>query len=229
MNKSASFDELCGLGFAKVTLPAQFGKTGFNPSIVESMPVLGAQSDSELVFYHNAAIPGYNHCIMLVPAERIVIVVFTNSISQGDIADWVAQTLQGVFRRLRNGGPDIATFAETLKKERILNTPKPSHKDLIGIYLHPTKALSLEIFEDIDRLSFTKDGKSSQTRHLSHYHNDTYSFLPATAEERLQRALFHYLTHARLIHFKRNDQGDFAGLIWNLDDQAPRGEIFTKF
>ncbi|QKX60644.1 uncharacterized protein TRUGW13939_07790 [Talaromyces rugulosus] len=31
INKSASFDEMYGLGFAKVTLPAQFGKTGFNP------------------------------------------------------------------------------------------------------------------------------------------------------------------------------------------------------
>ena len=33
--KSSSFDELYGLGFTKVILPAQFGKTGFNPVLLE--------------------------------------------------------------------------------------------------------------------------------------------------------------------------------------------------
>jgi hypothetical protein len=33
------------------------------------MPVIGFKSNSSLVFYHNGALPGYNHCFMLLPSE----------------------------------------------------------------------------------------------------------------------------------------------------------------
>jgi hypothetical protein len=118
VNKSASFDEWYGLGFAKVTLPPQFGKTGFNPGLVKAMPVIGFKSNSNLVFYHNGALHGYNHCIMLLSREQIAIVVLTNSISQGDIADWVAQTLLQAILNLETTIDLLPVAQETAKNWR---------------------------------------------------------------------------------------------------------------
>ncbi|GAB1217057.1 hypothetical protein ATERTT37_006279 [Aspergillus terreus] len=93
INKSIGSDELYAMGFAKVTTPTQFGKIGFNPSLVEEMPVLGDNFKPTQAFYHSGGGPGYNHCFVLVPEHQTVIIVLTNSISHGDIADWAAQTL----------------------------------------------------------------------------------------------------------------------------------------
>lgn len=93
INKSIGSDELYAMGFAKVTTPTQFGKIGFNPSLVEEMPVLGDNFNPTQAFYHSGGGPGYNHCFVLVPEHQTVIIVLTNSISHGDIADWAAQTL----------------------------------------------------------------------------------------------------------------------------------------
>ncbi|KAJ5087977.1 beta-lactamase domain-containing protein [Penicillium angulare] len=241
INRSASFDELYGLGFAKVTLPAQFGKTEFNPGLVKAMPVIGSKSNSNLVFYHNGALPGYNHCIILLPREQIAIVVLTNSISQGDIADWVAQTLLQAVLNLETR-IDILPIAEetankwrtgyqnifeTLKREQIPNTPQPSAEKLIGTYVHSTKAFFFNVYEEGGIIKFSINDKASQTHALNHYHNDTFSFFPS-AEERMKRGLFHYGTHAWLLNFKRNDQGDIEKLTWVIDDSLPEGEVLTK-
>ncbi|KAJ5344191.1 beta-lactamase domain-containing protein [Penicillium brevicompactum] len=241
INKSASFDELYGLGFAKVTLPAQFGKIRFNPGLVNAMPVIGSKSDHQLVFYHNGAIPSYNHCIMLLPSEQIAIVVLTNSISQGDIADWVAQTLLQVVLRLETKTDIVSlaqqtakkwrsgyhNFVETLEKEKIPNTIPPPNEDLTGTYVHSPSAFLFKVFMDDGLLKFNINGKKSQTHMLTHYHNDTISFLPS-AEERMKRGLFHYGTHAWLLHFKRNDQGAIKELSWVIDDNIKEGEVFTR-
>ena len=55
INSTSRSDELCAMGFAKVTTPAQFGKIGFNPGLVDVMPVIGASSPPEQVFYHSGA------------------------------------------------------------------------------------------------------------------------------------------------------------------------------
>ncbi|EHK16463.1 uncharacterized protein TRIVIDRAFT_40363 [Trichoderma virens Gv29-8] len=111
INSIAVSDEVYALGFAKVITPAQFGKISFNPSLLEAMPVIGAGSKPEQVFYHSGAGAGYNHCFMLVPGSQSVIVVLTNSVSQGDTADWVAQSLLQVI--LNEKHPlDLKPFAE---------------------------------------------------------------------------------------------------------------------
>lgn len=69
-NRSSGFDELYALGLAKVTTPTQFGKMGFNPSLVDQMPLIGADGPPTSIFYHNGAMPGYNHCLMISPASR---------------------------------------------------------------------------------------------------------------------------------------------------------------
>lgn len=92
-NRSSGFDELYALGLAKVTTPAQLGKMGFNPSLVDPMPLIGADGPPTSIFCHNGAMPGYNHCLVMVPGQQAAIIVLTNSISRGDRADWIAQTI----------------------------------------------------------------------------------------------------------------------------------------
>jgi CubicO group peptidase (beta-lactamase class C family) len=241
MNKSAISDEHYTLGFVKVTTPTQFGKIGFNPGLIDGMPTLGTDSEPQRVFYHHGAIPGYSHCFMLIPGHQAVIVVLTNSISQGDIADWVAQTLlQAVLDvksplNLTSHAEQAAskwktmynTIDATLKKERTPNTPEAPHKDFIGSYRHKTGALSIEVFGRKGTLKFSINGKPSQTHTLRHYHYDSFVFLPS-AEERSARGLFLYSTPAWLLNFERNVEGKVGRIIWNIDSLASKGEIFTK-
>lgn len=241
INRSSAFDELYTLGFGKVTLPAQLGKMGFNPMLVDSMPVIQPHRESELVFYHNGALPGYNNCLMLLPSHQLVIVVLTNSISHGDTADWVAQAL---LQAVLNVKPQInfvplaekaaeswkglyQTMADTLEKERTPNTPEPQHHDFIGTFWHPSKAQFLEVSNEGGFLTFSVNGIPSQKHVLSHYHYDSFSFLPS-AEERLRRGLIVYTAPAWVLHFERNSEGEVDRVIWNLDSEAPHTEVFMK-
>ncbi|KAI0113680.1 beta-lactamase/transpeptidase-like protein [Nemania sp. FL0031] len=242
MERSAALDELYSMGFAKVVTPTQFGKIGFNPGLVDAMPIIGAGS-SHQVFYHNGAIPGYNNCFMIIPSLDVVIVVLTNSISQGDTADWAAQTLLQAVLDTKSS-LDLVLLAELaaekwrtayegisniLNAERTPRTDEPYHRDLVGIYSHTTGAIYLEVYEDKENaLIFNINGKDSQAHVLSHYHYHTFVFLPS-ADERIRRGLFHYGPHAWLLSFKKDAQGKVDRVIWRLDDQAKtEGEVFTR-
>lgn len=242
MNRSYGFDELYTLGFAKVTTPAQFGKIGFNPSLLkQGMPVLGTNSEPRLVFYHNGAINGYTSCFMLIPELDAVIVVLSNSISQGDTADWASQTILQVVldipspmdflphaeQAANTWRSTYRTISDTLEQERTPGTEKPPYGELEGTYWHETKALYLQVFQDGGYLKFNINGKPSQEHELSHYHYNSFIFLP-TADDRTRRGLFDYNTNAWLLHFEKDSEDSFQRLVWNIDDQTPSGEVFIK-
>ncbi|KAI1119869.1 beta-lactamase/transpeptidase-like protein [Nemania abortiva] len=242
IGRSTTVDELYSMGFAKVVIPAQFGKTGFNPSLVDAMPTVG-DSHNYQVFYHNGAVPGYNNCFMIIPGLDAVIVVLTNSISQGDTADWAAQTLLQAVLDIKFP-VDIVSYAEassekwrttytrisnTLDAERIPGTDEPSRRDLVGTYSHSTGALYLEVYEDENKIfMFRINGKQSQAHVLLHYHYHTFVFLPS-ADERIRRGLFHYGPHAWLLSFEKNKKGEVDRVVWSLDEQAiTEGEVFFR-
>ncbi|KAK9788662.1 putative Beta-lactamase-related domain-containing protein [Seiridium cardinale] len=242
LNKTSGFDELYGLGFAKVTTPAQFGKMGFNPGFLDDgMPVIGANSRPRRVFYHNGAITGYNNCLMLVPELEAVIVVLTNSISQGDVADWASQAILQVVLEL-DSPIDLepmaekaaekwkrthGEIAESLEKEKIPNTREPSHHELVGRYWHTTRALAIDVFEDNGDLKFNINGQQSQMHTLTHYNHDSFSLLPS-ADDRVRRGLFHYETEAYLLHFQKDSMGQFDRLLWKIGGGSLGGEVFRK-
>lgn len=119
-------------------------------------------------------------------------------------------------------------ISDALEKGRIPETNEPQHADLLGRYEHETGALYLEVSEEEGgNLMFSINGKESQTHNLTHYHHDSFTFLP-TAADRIRRGLFHYSVPAWLLHFERNDVGDMDRVVWNVEEQAPHGEIFTK-
>ncbi|TAQ88149.1 hypothetical protein B7494_g3544 [Chlorociboria aeruginascens] len=241
INKTPSSDELYSLGFAKVLTPSQFGKIGFNPGLVDNMPTLGSKSMPEHVFYHSGGGTGYNHCFMLVPGRQTSLIVLTNSIAQGDIADWAAQTLLQAVLGI-DAPLDLRPFAEqaaatwrsvhsiiveTLERGRTPNTSKPPNDELIGTFWHETRALRIEVFETDGSLRFNFAGRKDQEHVLSHYHFDTFIFLPS-ADERVSRGLFHYIPSAWLLHFKRNSTGRVTHLVWDIDELASEGEIFIR-
>ncbi|CAG8234711.1 unnamed protein product [Penicillium salamii] len=214
---------------------------GFNPMLVDSTPVIQPYREPDLVFYHNGALPGYNNCFMLLPSHQTVIVVLTNSISHGDSADWVAQALLQI---VLNGEPQIdfvplaekaaeawkfsyQTMAETLEKERTPNTPEPQRHDFIGTFWHPSKAQFLEVSTEDGLLTFSINGKPSQKHVLTHYHYDSFCFLPS-AEERLRRGLIVYAAPAWILHFERTSEGKVDRFIWNLDSEVPHSKVFVK-
>ncbi|KAL7820999.1 beta-lactamase/transpeptidase-like protein [Trichoderma gracile] len=244
MNSSAATDELYALGFAKVVTPAQFGKIGFNAILMDAMPVIGANARPQQVFYHSGAGAGYSHCFMLVPGSQSAIVVLTNSVSQGDTADWIAQSLlQAVLDEKQP--VDLTPYAEraaakwratrqeiveVLEKGRKPDTPEPRHDSLEGRYWHKSRALYLQVYsgEDDGTLRFNINGKPEQEHVLSHYSDDTFVFLPS-ADQRLRSGLFHYGPAAWLLHFGNKDSsGRFTEIQWNIDSQAPIPETFLR-
>lgn len=241
INKRASSDELYALGFAKVMTPVQFGKIGFNPGLVDSMPSLGSRTRPELVFYHSGGGTGYSHCFMLLPERQTSIIVLTNSIAQGDIADWSAQTLlqaiQGVevpldLRPLAEQAAAKwrsvhAAMVQTLERDRVPGTEAPPNEELVGTFWHKTQALRIEVFETYGCLKFNLAGRKDQEHVLSHYHHDTFIFLPSS-DERISRGLFHYVASAWLLHFKRDFAGRITHLMWDIDDLASVGEKFVR-
>ncbi|KAL7952032.1 beta-lactamase/transpeptidase-like protein [Trichoderma barbatum] len=241
INSTAASDEVYTLGFAKVITPAQFGKIGFNSMLLDAMPVIGTSSNPEQVFYHSGAGAGYNHCFMLVPGSQTVIVVLTNSVSQGDTADWVAQSLLQAV--LNEKHPlDLKPFAEqaaskwrgihrditeALEEGRMPDSAEPIHEALLGKYWHKSRAFYLEIQSEDGTLKFNINGKPEQEHVLSHYSNETFIFLPS-ADERLRSGLFHYGPQAWLLHFKKYFSGRFTEIQWNIDSQSPLPEKFVR-
>ena len=241
LERKSGFDELYTLGLAKVTTPATFGKMGFNVTLLDKMPLIGEESQSELVFYHNGALPGYNHCFMMVPRTKTAIVVLTNSLSRGDTADWIAQVLlQAVMGftpsiKMTESARQAAnvwkgkydTMKKNLDEKRVSDTPEPAHKDLFGTYHHSTGALKLEVFEIDQTLKFRINGLDSQLHTLLHYNYDTFSFMPS-AEERNKRGMIQYAMDSWLIQFQRDAGGTIVSLKWNLDKDVPDGDLFEK-
>ncbi|KAL7909796.1 beta-lactamase/transpeptidase-like protein [Trichoderma velutinum] len=241
MSSTTASDELYAMGFVKIMTPAQVGKLGVNPSLVDAMPVIGASSKPQQVFYHSGAVTGYNHCFMLVPESQSVIVVLTNSIAQGDTPGWVAQALlQAVLNEKHPLG--LTQYAEqaaakwrtthqgiveTLEKDHKPHSPEPIHESLQGKYWHKTRALYLEIFQEDGALKFNINGKPEQEHALSHYSDDTFIFLPS-ADQRIRSGLFLYGPPAWLLHFKKDLSGRFTEIQWNMDSQSPLPEEFIR-
>lgn len=178
---------------------------------------------------------------MLIAELDAVIIVLTNSISQGDVATWTAQTL---LQAIIDSQPPIdvrpfvrqaavtcralhKTISDSLENSRTPCTKEPNHGDLIGKYWHATRALFLEVFQDKNTLRFNINGKRTPEHLLSHYNYDTFVFLPSS-DERIRRGLLHYGVKTWLLHFERNSDGHFNSLVWNMDAQAPQGAAFTK-
>lgn len=243
-NRSSGFDELYALGLAKVTTPTQFGKMGFNPSLVDQMPLIGADGPPTSIFYHNGAMPGYNHCLMMIPGQQAAIIVLTNSISRGDTADWIAQAILQALLGSGSGSQPVdlvpiaegaaekwktryAAMVDTLERERTPGTKAPPPSDVVGSYRHKTGALWLDVSEDAGVLKFQVNGRESQTHTLQHYHYDTFCFLPS-ADERIRRAMFHYTAPGFLLHFEREGEGGVVSVKWKLGNQVTDGEVFAR-
>ncbi|KAM6487871.1 beta-lactamase/transpeptidase-like protein [Trichoderma sp. SZMC 28011] len=241
MNSTATPDELYTMGFVKVMTPAQIGTLGLNPSLVDAMPLIGTNSKPQQVFYHSGALTGYNHCFILVPESQSVIVVLTNSISQGETPCWVAQSLlQAVlnekhpldmtkyaeqaaakWRTIHQG------IAEALEKGRKPNSPEPIHELLLGKYWHKTRAIYLDVFQENGILKFNINGKPEQEHVLSHYRDDTFVFLPS-ADQRIRNGLFLYGPPSWLLHFKKDSSGNFTEIQWDMGNNTPFPEKFIK-
>lgn len=150
------------MSFARVITPAQFGKMGFSPSLIDAVPMIDTGSKPEQVFYHSGAGAAHNHCFMLIPGSQSVIVVLTNSVSQRGTADWVAQSLLQVI--LNEKHPlDLKPFSkraaakwivahqgimEALEKGRKPDSAEPMHESLQDRYWHTTRAFYLEILQE---------------------------------------------------------------------------------
>ena len=178
---------------------------------------------------------------MLVSGSQSVILVLTNSVSQGVTADWIGQLLlQAVLNEKHP--VDLELFAEraaaswrgthqrledALEKGRKPNSEEPPCQALEGRYWHKTREFYLEVLQEGGGLKFSLNGKPEQVHRLSHYADDTFVFLPPT-EACLRSGLFHYAAPAWLLHSKRDGDGKFTEIHWDMDTQSPFREKFLR-
>ena len=242
MLSTSGFDQLYAMGWAKVTTPSSFGNIGFNPGLVSKMPVLGSTSAPRLVYYHNGAIPGFNNAIFMIPELRLNIVVLTNSIGQGDIADWIGQLLLQTALDTQNqidflslakeaAGAWRGSYVEmesVLASERINGTKESEIQQFVGTYWHTSGAVKITVkIGESHSLKFILNDSPDQVFDMVHYNYEVYSFFPSR-EDRIRRGLIVYDTATWLIHFHRNANGEVNGLRWYLDPDEPDGDDFLK-
>ncbi|KAL6690305.1 beta-lactamase/transpeptidase-like protein [Trichoderma pleuroticola] len=223
MNSTATPDELYTMGFVKVMTPAQIGTLGPNPSLVDSMPMIGTSLKPQQVFYHTGALPGYNHCFLLVPESQSVIAVLSNSISQGETPCWIAQSLlQAVLNEkhplnMTHYAEQAAAkwrtihqgIADALEKGRKPDSPEPIDELLLGKYWHKTRAVYLDVFHEDGALKFNINGKPEQ-------------------EHRIRNGLFLYGPPSWLLHFKKDLSGSFTEIVWDMGSHTPFPEKFIR-
>ena len=81
-----------GYGWAWAQLLTTIGDMGTNPRLVAEMPSL-AIGTSSLIWWHQGSLVGFTSLIAILPEEKAVIVVLTNSTALNDSADWIGQML----------------------------------------------------------------------------------------------------------------------------------------
>ena len=138
------------------------------------------------------------------------------------------QTCSPLRRRLLlHGQQHIKPMWEILEQERTPGTEEPPHDEWVGFYWHTTNALSLQVCKANGSLNLSIHRQRSQEHTLSHYHYDSFIFLP-TADDGIRRGLFHFNTKGWLIHFERDSDPRYNRLVGSTEAQAPRGEVFIK-
>lgn len=99
----------------------------------------------------------------------------------------------------------VAAYEES----QTLNTPSPKIEALKGDYWNDDMRLLVEVYQnsDVDSgLQMRLNRKDSQQHNLTHYHHNTFGFLPKSRDEKELRCLVDYFIYEQfLISFIRDD------------------------
>ncbi|CZR42793.1 uncharacterized protein FPRO_10096 [Fusarium proliferatum ET1] len=180
-------------GWGRVQLPGRFGQIGLNPALLpQGMPTIG-RGTSSLVLFHQGSLPGLLTFVGLLPETETVIVVLTNSLALNDAADWIGQLIieeiVNVPSELRTDFIGLAEAAVTenlkwyprvldeLEKGRKAGTSPRPLTEYVGTYWDDLHMFKVEVKLIGDKLYWLMQGLETERFELSHYHDDTFTWL----------------------------------------------------
>lgn len=199
--------------------------------------ILGTESPKTEVILHTGLVSGSTSALFTFPETQSAIVVFTNGVTHGDAADWVAQILT---QALLNSKPRIDLLPlvkiesekrdeemyhkmiEEHKKHRDVDGKQGRKEDYVGEYSGRTLTLciTLEDGEDEQKhLTMRFKARTPIPRRLEFYAKDAYSLVPKTRDEWLANSLecWGHGTSG-VFRFNRNEEGIVVSLVWKFMD-----------
>ncbi|KAM0491755.1 hypothetical protein ACHAP8_010385 [Fusarium lateritium] len=227
-----------GLGFVRATIPStELGMLSLNGPQREH--VIGRDSQTRLVLYHNGGQSGYLTSFYLFPETNSAIVALGNSYGLGDGPDWTAQALAQAMFDLQ---PPI-DFAEATKErakteyeryyrlaaefehhrdeERKKNegSNEAPLEDYMGRYHNTGLKMTLDIGKDKDgNQRLTVNDLPSQQHTLTHFAGDKLGFLPASREELIVREFIDWFQWDQFVlSFHRKDKSqEVVDVSWAM-------------
>lgn len=224
-----------GYGWARHVIPStQLGWLSTNGP--QKDDIIGRESRPRLTLYHGGQVTGYLNSIYLFPETKSAVVVLTNAQSAGDCSDLVAQMLvQSLFemkpevdfemRAEKISTSNLNQYSKMkndLEQNRNPKTACPELETLEGSYWNEDLRGLIEVYkssESASGLEMKRNGMETQCHRLSHYHYDTFSFMPESRDEMERRCLVDYAIYEQfLVAFVRDEEDRVVGLDWVMQE-----------
>ena len=228
------YENSYGLGWFRHMLPSSWlGSIGPNYALLPAPPVINRNGPPRLTIAHWGEFNGFLTAFYTFPATRSAVVVMANSSpGRGDPADLVAQMLtQELFDMQPRVEFESYAFQAAaasrrlwpaLVKEwmskRVQNTKHGQIDEYVGSYTNSAYSLTINVYKNIaGSLAFNVNSIFRQSARLRHYHYDTWTFIPDSRDNALQKGMEGFLHLSMLLLvFVRDDSGAISALEWDL-------------
>lgn len=230
-------------GWVRAELPGPLGAVGCNPPLLpDGMPIVGKNTPSKLVLYHQGSLPGALSATLLVPESETVIVVMSNSLALYDAPDWVGQLILEEILDVPEKNDYVAaatasaaktlewfpSVKEELRQKQKQNTSSKPLETCIGTYWNAIHTMKIVVTIEKGELYWSVQGLESEKYVLAHYHEDVFSWLRPRDEMAARGRWVDQGAEFWLIRFGTSNSGVVDRLAWVHDLEVSEGETFYK-
>lgn len=243
----ALLEKSYAFGWYRTQLPNTVLGMGWNSIYVKKMPKIIPKHHVGPLIAHGGSLPGYHVSMALLPEINCSVVVCTNSIALGDVSGWVSMAviealvdtpepsdyLALATEAAANAALNVERFQSKLDLARTPGTVPRDPEEYVGRYRDRARKWFIDIRKRDTApsgLEVVFQGLDSQAWALSHYENDTFSWLASREEQAKRGRMVTYPLVAD--HFKLYFQagsgdsgnGKIDRLLWKHEAGAPEDQ-----
>lgn len=243
------YENSYGLCWFRYMLPTSWlGAITANRPLLPDPPVVNKDGPPRLAIAHSGEFNGFLTAFYTFPDTCSAVIAIANCTpGRGDPSDLAAQALmQELFQMTpRVNIPAYAAIAaknasliwpalvEEWKLKRRPNTQPGPLEDYIGIYTNEGFGMAINVYklpdheadqgDDPELLGFTVNGLKRQSAKLRHYHFDTWTFMPDSRDDAVQKGMESFTKLPLVLMSFVRKQGVVTGLEWDLEGGATEG------
>lgn len=243
------YENSYGLCWFRYMLPTSWlGAITANRPLLPDPPVVNKDGPPRLAIAHSGEFNGFLTAFYTFPDTCSAVIAIANCTpGRGDPSDLAAQALmQELFQMTpRVDIPAYAAIAaknasliwpalvEEWKLKRRPNTQPGPLEDYIGIYTNEGFGMAINVYklpdheadqgENPEPLGFTVNGLKRQSAKLRHYHFDTWTFMPDSRDDAVQKGMESFTKLPLVLMSFVRKQGVVTGLEWDLEGGATEG------